>query len=83
MSEERAPFGVVHGGRDLVEQLEDALARVKDGELKAVIIVGLTVEGYGWTGAYVDGTPWFWPRMQTALEVTRADFLDDGVEEWS
>lgn len=75
------PFGVVHGGRDLVEVLDDAKARVLTGELEGVIVVGITSHNtFGWHGAWKDGAAAPFARLLAAVASCQHDLLTDGLE---
>lgn len=74
---------LMHGNRDLIEQLEEALAEAKEGKLVGVVICGITGEGCGWTGAYNEGIQYPWPRLLAALETARHELSTEGVEHWS
>lgn len=79
-----APFGIVHGGRDLVEVLEDALERAKSGELVGIVLCGVTANNHvGWHGAFVAGTPHVWARLVASLSSAQNELLTEGVGDWS
>lgn len=76
-------MNVLCGGGDLVAKLEDALERVKSGELVGVTIIGITSEGLqGWTAAVVDGTPFAWARMVAAAADAQREAVELPLDEW-
>lgn len=82
---ERSELRLVHGGRDLVELLEEQLAKVKAGEVKAgevEILVVATVDTdkvQRWSWAYVDGIDFAWARMVAAVAGVSHDLMSDGI----
>ena len=73
---------VFTGGGDMVAQLEDALERVKAGEIQGLVIVGITEEGHGWTGSIVHDLPYRRARMIAALTETNSEALERPLENW-
>lgn len=76
------PMRLVFGGKDIIEQLEDALTRARSGELQGVIICGISEGGSGWIGAHVDDTPYPWSRLLAAVSAAHHDLIVDGTVGW-
>jgi hypothetical protein len=73
---------LIFGGGDIVEQLEDTLARVRSGELLGVAVVGFGHEGFGWTARVVEGTEYAWARMVSATTDAQREMIAAAVEDW-
>lgn len=74
---------VICGAGCVVQALEHALSEAKEGRLDAVIIVGLSGNGCGWSGAFKDDIAFPWPRLQAAVDTAQMELLRDGVAQWS
>lgn len=74
---------LVHGNKDMIELLEDALQRAKRGTLEGLIIIGCENGGSGWTGAFRDDMAFPWPRLQAAVDTAQHELLKDGVANWN
>ena len=72
---------LVHGSADLVEVLEDALERVRAGELVGVVIAGITSNGMsGWTGAFKEDAAFPWARLHAVTATAANDLLVGGCD---
>lgn len=77
---ERSELRLVHGGRDLVELLEDQLAKVKAGEVEILVVATVdTDKVQRWSWAYVDGIDFAWARMVAAVAGVSHDLMSDGI----
>lgn len=79
---------VIRGNKDLIDQLEDALAEAKAGNLEAVIIVGMTkgdgvkTGGCGWVAAYNNDMLFAWARLVAAIAMAYRDVLEADLTTW-
>ena len=73
---------VTHGNGDIISCLEEAITAAKSGELVGVIVIGITGQACGWTGAYNDGIDFPWPRLQAAVDTAQQELVTKGVEAW-
>lgn len=77
---ERSELRLVHGGRDLVELLEEQLAKVKAGEVEILVVATVdTDKVQRWSWAYVDGIDFAWARMVAAVAGVSHDLMSDGI----
>lgn len=74
-------FKMIPGGGDLVATLEDALERVRTGELEGIVLCGITSdETLGWTWSHTDGIACPWPRLLAAVATAHHELLSKGLE---
>ncbi|WP_289145423.1 hypothetical protein [uncultured Sphingobium sp.] len=77
---ERSELRLVHGGRNLVELLEEQLAKVKAGEVEILVVATVdTDKVQRWSWAYVDGIDFAWARMVAAVAGVSHDLMSDGI----
>ena len=77
---DRDALRVVQGGRDLVEVLEDQLAKARAGELRIVIVATAGVDNvhrYSW--AYVEGEAHAWSQMAAMVAGIQHDLMQGGL----
>lgn len=76
-----ATLRLMPGGGEMVDALEDALDRVRSGELEGIVICGITsLQTCGWTWAHKDGIPAPWPRLLAAVASAEHELVAKGLE---
>lgn len=69
-----------HGGGDMIEMLEDVIARVKSGELEGIVVVGATCDGaLGWSWAYKEDATYIWARLVAAQLSAHQEMMEEGL----
>lgn len=79
---------LVHGNKDLIEILEDALNEARAGNFEAVVIVGVTkgdgktTGAFGWKGALNDDMLFAHPRLVAALHFCLHELATQDLNTW-
>lgn len=73
---------LVFGGKDMIEQLEDCIARVRSGELEGVVIIASGVDGFGWSGRAKADMQFAWSRLCAATADASREMLTMPMDEW-
>lgn len=69
-----------HGSGDMIEMLEDAIERVKSGEMEGVVVVGATSDGaLGWSWAYKEDATHIWARLIAAQLSAHQEMMAEGL----
>ena len=72
---------VINGNRNVVEVLEEALAKAKAGEIEGVAIAYCSTDGFQWvTWAINNGMLFAWSRLYSAVQQLATDLMNtDGM----
>ena len=72
---------MIPGGGDMVVALEDALERVRSGELEGIVICGVTRDNTcGWTWAHKDDATAPWPRLLAIVATAQHELVSKGLD---
>ncbi len=71
---------LIHGSRDIIEELERLLEQARAGDI--VMLISSTVDRehvQKWTWAYREGEPFAWARMVAMAQAIMHDLMSDGL----
>lgn len=76
----RDELRLVHGGRDLIELLEEQLVKARAGELKILVIATAGEDHvHRWSWAALESERYIWARMAALVGGIQHDLMNGGL----